>query len=72
MQRMKKKAKGRPPKRFGLKAEQIVVRVTPKTKEVYERAALIAEMDFSDWVRFVLDNESRRQIESATGSAAGG
>lgn len=58
----KKAATGRPRKKYGHRAEQIGIRVTPKEKAFFERAADAAEMDFSDWVRMILADASRKQL----------
>lgn len=73
---MKKKptaaAKGRPKKEFGHKSAQIVIHVEPKNKERYRSAARSAEMDFSDWVRMILEEATRRELDSTVEQPKGG
>lgn len=69
---MKKKAKGRPRKKYGHKSEQLIVKLTPASKAGYERAADAAEMNLSEWVRATLDDAMKRQLELSKGSASAG
>lgn len=62
MPRMKKKAKGRPRKKFGHKDEHITLRISAEAKSRLERAAESAELEFADWLRTALDKEARRQL----------
>lgn len=68
----KKATKGRPRKQFGHKTAQISLHVEPKVKERFLRAALHAEMNFPDWLRYVIEDAARRELESGSGSADGG
>ncbi len=59
---MKKKAKGRPRKKFGHRADRITFRVTPQEKAMFANAAEKAEMDFSDWLRAVVQEAARKRL----------
>ncbi len=64
---MKKKATGRPRKKF--KSDQMIVKLSPAKKASYERAADASEMSLSEWVRSILDAALRRSGASGDESS---
>jgi predicted HicB family RNase H-like nuclease len=59
---MKKKATGRPPKKYGRKSKLMTVKMTPEQYETFQRAADSARSELSEWVREILAEAARKQL----------
>ncbi|TXT21072.1 MAG: hypothetical protein FD138_4108 [Planctomycetota bacterium] len=57
-----KPTRGRPPKGGETRTARIGIRAEPSDKERYARAAEIAKLSLSDWMKARLDRAARREL----------
>lgn len=63
---MKRRGRGRPPKEAGkLRDQPLLVRLDPSEKEAFRRAAELAGVPLSSWVRERLRQVATRELSSA-------
>jgi len=60
-----KRKRGRPPKGERAQAARLYLRADETEKRSYEKAAEIAGLELSEWVRARLNSAARREIKNA-------